>query len=417
MGIYITRRRERSLAKNKKRRLDGYKLDSRETQKLIDGVYSQLNYELDLVDKMKVAEYVGDKYLVLLNERYDYYYRKCRNDYDAFGWVRKIAKCMDAVSNYLLFDPNIADDNYTVEDNFEMLEKHRYKPIIQRDKIRTSNSKNPKVTIQSYLERDDVPDYIYDYVNFANSTRHTISEVQKQCERISHEISDDHVFLYKNLKGEDTYTTYEDYSRLRRVTGYTKNNSIKLDKEILSMLTSHYETLNSSNSNKNIWTEIMADLNSSDGLDIDLLDRQNIELLTKGICYLGDSETMDVYFDQIIDLAEGANFTELQKKIFDKLKEGQVDSKGNTVKASLGTIAIELNKSRSHIYSAFDSMVTKLSDAYEKIYEDYYYTYIARGKYKTCTKCGKIYLATKFYFYSDATKEDGLRSYCIDCTE
>lgn len=389
-------------------------LNNKETEKLIESVYHSLDYTLSLEDRLALTETLTDS-LFQLNDRYEYYYSKCRNDYPSYNWAKKISKCMDSVSNYLLFASEVTDDyTYSLEDNFTMLEKHKYRPIANKDKLDNSRYKKTKKTISEYLQDGNIPKYIYDYIDFAEATRHTIKQVEEQCKQLKEPIANNHIFFYKTIKGKDHSITYEDYKRLRKATGYTKNNSIKLDKEILYMLNNHFEPMKSSNSVKNMWTDIVGELDSDIGLDIDLLDRENISLLLKGICYYGESEVFDIYFKQIAELVNNCKLTELQKQIYELLREGQEGT--NSLKISLGAIAEKLGKSRSQIHSSFDMMVNKIYEAYEKVYEDNYYTYIAKGKYKVCSKCGRILLATENYFYVDNTKADGLRNYCKDCS-
>jgi uncharacterized OB-fold protein len=53
--------------------------------------------------------------------------------------------------------------------------------------------------------------------------------------------------------------------------------------------------------------------------------------------------------------------------------------------------------------------------AYEDDYEEWFYTFKAKGKYKKCSKCGKIYLAKEKYFGKHPNTKDGLQSICKNC--
>lgn len=389
-----------------------------DTDKLISEVYSKLDKDLGLKSRMKVCEELSDTYLIKLNQRFEYYSNKPKKDISAFNQAKAIAKCMDAVSNYLLFCEGVGDEEYpyTMEDNYRMPDTYKLKPMTYLSQASDSNYKVSRTTIKDYINRDDIPDYIQDYIDAAEASRHTIQQVEKQVNRIKSDIDEEHIFFYKSITGKDTSTSYENYKRMRRVTGYTKNNSVELDKEILYMLRSHYETI-TPRQESNVWAEVVPSLDEDDGLDIDLLDRENLELLIKNICHYGESKVFDAYFEQIHDLADITNLTDVQREIFHLLKRGATNIKGEMVPFTVGGIAAEMGRSRSHIASAFDLMVTKISDEYEKIYEDKYYTYIAKGKYKVCSVCGKPLLKSRFYFYKDSKNTDGLKSECINCTQ
>ena len=98
------------------------------------------------------------------------------------------------------------------------------------------------------------------------------------------------------------------------------------------------------------------------------------------------------------------------------LKAGRVNSKSEIEKIPLGAIAKKLNRDRKQISNNFDYMVTKLVDEYERFFEDnIYYLEIVKGKYKTCTVCGEVKIATERNFYKDNSGQFGLRAECKDC--
>lgn len=57
----------------------------------------------------------------------------------------------------------------------------------------------------------------------------------------------------------------------------------------------------------------------------------------------------------------------------------------------------------------------KIANAYADLYEEWLYTYKIKGKYKTCTHCKEVKLATNKYFSLDKSNSDGLRVYCKPC--
>ena len=51
----------------------------------------------------------------------------------------------------------------------------------------------------------------------------------------------------------------------------------------------------------------------------------------------------------------------------------------------------------------------------EDEYLNWYYTYVAKGKYKRCSRCKKIKLRCNRYFSKNKTSKDGFYSICKDC--
>lgn len=60
-----------------------------------------------------------------------------------------------------------------------------------------------------------------------------------------------------------------------------------------------------------------------------------------------------------------------------------------------------------------DIIPKKISQQYKLEYEDWYYTEVEKGQYKTCSKCGEVKLVSQFT--PDATKSSGYKSCCKNC--
>lgn len=390
-----------------------------ETKQLIKEVYEKLDYALPFEGRFEIVESICKNEMLTLQDRLDYYQDKMRSDNDAFNSYQRITYCMDAVNNYLLFAKDLESEDeypYSVEDNFKINYGGKIKTTHKFEPTNGTQYKNIKTTIQSYLDRGDVPSYIYDYISYMESTRHLINQVEKSVKELSKPIGDTHMFLYTSKSGVEKGIIYKDYLRLRQVTGYTKNNSVAFDKEILYMLQNHYEPMKSKSQTANIWIDTFEDLGEREEFDIDLLDSESVACLLKAMCYYGESPIFDNYFEQIEELVTMIKLTPLQSEIYALLKEGRVNSEGHTEKIPLGAIAKILNRDRKQIGNNFTYMVNKLVDEYERFFEDnIYYLEIVKGKYKTCSVCGKVLIATERNFYKDVTGAFGLRSECKEC--
>lgn len=72
-----------------------------------------------------------------------------------------------------------------------------------------------------------------------------------------------------------------------------------------------------------------------------------------------------------------------------------------------------LNMTQQNISKTLNRIVDKIITQYEKDYKDWYYTFIAKGTYKSCKRCGTVKLVDEFGF--DVRNKDGLKGYCRDC--
>lgn len=75
-----------------------------------------------------------------------------------------------------------------------------------------------------------------------------------------------------------------------------------------------------------------------------------------------------------------------------------------------------LHYSIEHLSNLWRNKIPALiASAAEDRYLNWYYLNIERGKYKRCSKCGKIKLAHNKYFSKNSTSKDGFYSVCKEC--
>lgn len=69
---------------------------------------------------------------------------------------------------------------------------------------------------------------------------------------------------------------------------------------------------------------------------------------------------------------------------------------------------------------AVNRVITKslpklITDLYSDSFQDWYYTFVEKGKYKKCPSCNQVFLATENNFYKDSLGRYGLKSTCRKC--
>ena len=75
-----------------------------------------------------------------------------------------------------------------------------------------------------------------------------------------------------------------------------------------------------------------------------------------------------------------------------------------------------IKHSVEYISSLWRNKIPKLiASTAEDQYLDWYYLNKQKGKYKKCSRCGKIKLAHNKYFSKNKTSKDGFYSICKDC--
>ncbi|MGL5348289.1 MAG: hypothetical protein ACRDA3_13140 [Peptostreptococcaceae bacterium] len=111
-----------------------------------------------------------------------------------------------------------------------------------------------------------------------------------------------------------------------------------------------------------------------------------------------------IVFD-LEDAIENTKFTSKERIILKMYRNG----------ATVADIAKELDYDYWSVDDFVNSIVGKIINTFYKNEENWYYLNICRGKYKTCSRCGEVKLATDTYFRKDIKGKYGVRSICKCC--
>lgn len=66
-------------------------------------------------------------------------------------------------------------------------------------------------------------------------------------------------------------------------------------------------------------------------------------------------------------------------------------------------------------YLFLTKIPTVISKSYTQDWEDWFYTFKERGVYKTCSKCGQVWLRSPKYYRKEKKNKDGLSNICKEC--
>jgi len=126
-----------------------------------------------------------------------------------------------------------------------------------------------------------------------------------------------------------------------------------------------------------------------------LLKVNNTDLQTDVGCLVQDLK----------NLIKNIAFEPLEIEIISLMKRDKTSSQ----------IAEILKTKREYINAITKKIIRKITQEYYVVYEDWYYLNVCKGKYKQCSKCGQIKLATDTYFGVHPNTDDGLYPSCKEC--
>lgn len=103
-------------------------------------------------------------------------------------------------------------------------------------------------------------------------------------------------------------------------------------------------------------------------------------------------------------------------QLYYKLLIYKIDGKQNVEIQDLLDKEFNIRHSIEYISSLWRNKIPKLlSEQAKENYLLWHYTHVERGKWKTCSKCGKAKLATNRFFSKNGTSKDGWYSICKQC--
>ena len=127
--------------------------------------------------------------------------------------------------------------------------------------------------------------------------------------------------------------------------------------------------------------------------------------------FSGDAKWMIMDLEKVVDLALKENFP-----LYYDIVIYKIDGKKNTEIQDLLEQKYEIRHSVEYISSLWRNKIPKIIA--EKAKEEYliwYYTYVEKGQWKKCSRCGQIKLAHNKFFSKNKTSKDGYYSICKEC--
>ena len=127
--------------------------------------------------------------------------------------------------------------------------------------------------------------------------------------------------------------------------------------------------------------------------------------------FIGDTKWLLIDLEEVVDKA----LKEKYPMYYDLLIY-KIDGKKNLEIQQLLEKKYGVKHSVEYISSLWRKKIPKLiSDQAKEDYLIYYYTFIEKGKWKKCSRCGQIKLAHNKYFSKNKTSKDNFYSICKEC--
>ncbi len=102
--------------------------------------------------------------------------------------------------------------------------------------------------------------------------------------------------------------------------------------------------------------------------------------------------------------------------LYYKLLIYKIDGKSNAEIQDLLEAEFGIKHSIEYISSLWRNKIPKLiAEGAKERYLNWHYTNIERGKWKKCSRCGQVKLATNRFFSKNSTSKDGWYSICKKC--
>ena len=102
--------------------------------------------------------------------------------------------------------------------------------------------------------------------------------------------------------------------------------------------------------------------------------------------------------------------------LYQRLLEYKIDGKQNLEIQALIEGEFEVRHSVEYLSSLWRKKIPRLiAEQAELDYLNWYYTYVEKGKYKRCSRCGQWKLAHNKYFSKNKTSKDTFYSICKEC--
>jgi len=360
----------------------------------------QLNYNIqNQQERVKIVNNIlydkNGKLNIFFQEYFDKYFKYNLSKEDFLSEDINVCQALEKMANYILFAPDGKPLNKKVKYNFYKSEEEFLKKtqnIVSLEALIEEINENNENEFNTY---DEIIDFLVRKQNYYKEKKQKIykkdlydeelkpiQEYQKTIDALYKKLQE--LRKYKKLN----YKTIKKIKALSRWVGdcrwcqiYCKD---AIKRTIYFKRLTHYTT------------ETTYDT-------FDFMDKNHIMALLK--CHNSNLQTdLGCLVYDLNTLINNIKLNEQERKILNMYREEDMTQE---------KIAEKLGLSQQFVSQTIEKIVNRIIKQYYRIYEDWYYLNICKGKYKKCSKCGEIKLIS--YFGKDDRNKDGLKSICRKC--
>ena len=364
----------------------------------------KLDFSLKQNDRIKFAqELMKHPYW---SEYFDTYYKSNISQNDNLSDHVSVCQTLDSIANYILFSPDGERINKKVKYNF-YTERNFNKLLCKESSIESK----AEDSVSSFDVYDGDEKFANQYSEVIN---YLVRPMKNYKNKIAQEIFDkdlsneylksyqDAIWHCKLLYCKYTEqieelnkqgkSAYKIINKRKFLTKHMKE--MKLDQLISKDML--FGTI--------YFKQPLPDSCDTDYDQFDFFDESHIRAL---LCVKNTDLQTDVgcLVWDLKNLIKNIAFDPLENEIINLLKNDNTNIE----------IADILGIKRQYIDAKIQKIAKKIINEYYIVYEDWYYLNICKGKYKQCSKCGQIKLATDTYFSFNKSQKDGFDNICKQC--
>lgn len=311
----------------------------------------------------------------------------CLSKSDGIYSETNIAKYLEILTNYILYAPDGEKINKKTEYNFytnEELFRKELKEKSLEDIIEKENEKDCRNEILDFLVRKGQ--------NYKNQIKQKITH--------SDVCSNNILFEYNN---------YITLLKTEMLTMKENNVSVHSQKRIGSIIKDVKDDMLLTKDIMNgtiYFKQVLPDSTAIDWNEFDWGNRNHVlQLLSFRPRYSGFDDDLNCLIYDLNILMKKIKFTNIEYDIINFMRRDKSEVE----------IAEILNVTQQNISKSMNRIYRKIYNTYIINYDEWYYTYIEKGTWKRCSKCGEIKLANERYFHKEPKGKDGLKSVCKKC--
>lgn len=371
--------------------------------KKIEDFYAQLDYSIEGGKNRlkKIKEILKDDEFFV--EYFDKWFKCNIGSNDGTSESDPVCHLLEKMADYILYPNRSAYRS-----------KKRKTKRIEENEILTNN-------VENYIENQKELE-INDKNNNAISVAIVLKEDIKKYKEIEqiYKAINQYRRLRLNLKNKPKYIQYSDLKKINKAISQLQEDA-RIVKELLSGMI-EFKRLGFTTTEYNFnFDTFYWDKNGEYKLvsrnALDFLDKKHIDGLISFYSALKQSSFEDcqgqmkyilMFLEYLIDNAPLKDYErDYLVWYIDGLSTKQII---DNLKMKYG-----FDWKDGNIQRCKNIILDKIVKFYEDDYEEWFYTFKAKGKYKKCSKCGKIYLANRKYFRKQDDCKDGLRPECRNC--